>query len=355
MNVEERVRGYAGEVVGAGRLAAITSVAAFGGGDRHRVFKVTYADNAGDVAAVVVRVSTRSDAAEREQVDREAAVLSALAGQAAPRLLDVSRDGRWFSAPVMCTEFIDGDHREIAAASAPDLEALGAVVGSVHARPADGLAGLPLGPGAPADHLDQWAGLIDGYQPRIRRPLPPEVESDVGRAVPEAHRLLAGPLRDAWSAAGERPVLLHGDVASGNVLWAQRPVLIDWEYARLGDPADDVAYIFGQHGLSARQREGFWAGYRCSMRSPAVDRIAARARLWEPVILVGSALWWLGRWSDRVAADDAGRADPAAPKPQRYYLEQAVRRLKRLTAMAVRAPGVLGSVHAKFPAAQHAG
>jgi hypothetical protein len=68
-------------------------------------------------------------------------VLGALEGGAAPRLLDVCRDGRWFSTPAMCTEFIEGDHREFASAARSELEALGAVVGSVHARPVGGSPG----------------------------------------------------------------------------------------------------------------------------------------------------------------------------------------------------------------------
>jgi hypothetical protein len=134
VDVEERVRRYACEVVGDGALDVITSVVRFGGGDRHTAFRVTYTAGSNGTGDLVVRVSALSDAAEREQVAREAAVLGALEGSCAPRLLDVCCDGRWFDTPVMCTGFIEGDHRELASATRPELEALGAVVGSVHAR-----------------------------------------------------------------------------------------------------------------------------------------------------------------------------------------------------------------------------
>src|ERR1700678_3829182 len=114
MDVEERVRRYVGEGVSDGRLDVINSVVRFGGGDRHAVFRVTYTAKSNGADDLVVRVSTLSGAAEIEQVTREAAVLGALEGSAAPRLLDVCCDGPWFSTPVMCTEFIEGDHREIA-------------------------------------------------------------------------------------------------------------------------------------------------------------------------------------------------------------------------------------------------
>ena len=129
----------------------------------------------------------------------------------------------------------------------------------------------------------------------------------------------------------DRLALLHGDVAGGNILWAPHPVLIDWEYARLGDPADEVAYIFGQHGLNAAQRAAFWRGYQ--QRTPSQERLqhlVHRASWWEPGTLLGSALWWLERWSRRVDADAAGGVvDPSAPKPASYYLERAILRLDR--------------------------
>ena len=47
------------------------------------------------------------------------------------------------------------------------------------------------------------------------------------------------------------------------------PVLIDWEYARLGDPADEIAYLFDQNGLSPGHRGHFGEG---TERASAVKR-----------------------------------------------------------------------------------
>jgi thiamine kinase-like enzyme len=137
----------------------------------------------------------------------------------------------------------------------------------------------------------------------------------------------------------DRLVLLHGDIGSGTILWSEQPVLIDWEYARLGDPADEVAYIFGQHGLAAAQREAFWYGYRGATKHLSLEHVVERVRWWEPVTLLGSVLWWLERWSRRADADAAGHLDPSAAKPQNYYLNHALRRLERFDVAVNSAPG----------------
>ena len=108
-------------------------------------------------------------------------------------------------------------------------------------------------------------------------------------------------------------------------------MLIDWEYARLGDPADEIAYLFDQNGLSPGQREAFWRGYRqgASTQAP-LGHVAARVDWWEPVALLGSALWWVERWVRRAAADAAGSVDPDVQRGPGYYADHVIRRLDRL-------------------------
>ena len=109
------------------------------------------------------------------------------------------------------------------------------------------------------------------------------------------------------------------------------PVLIDWEYARLGDPADEIAYLLDQNDLSPGQREAFWRGYNegASIQSP-LKHITRRVDWWEPVTLLGSALWWVERWVRRAAGDAAGTVDPDVPRDPGYYADHAIRRLDRL-------------------------
>lgn len=297
MDVEEAVRRYASEVTG----CEVLIVTRFTEGNRHHVFRAS-----GTEQDVVVRVSLRGDPAERWHAEREAAVLERLGGVGAPRLLDARLDGEWFDAPVMCTEHVDGEHRDLEAATADDLERLGAVVAAVHELP-------PIAPTTPQDHVEERLAVIDDNLRALHAPLPESVQARVDRALEIVHA-------SGRPTISDRLVLLHGDVGSANVIWSPSPVLIDWEFSRTGDPADEIAYVFGQHGLTSARRAAFLTGYA------PTDDIVERVRWWEPVLLLGSALWWLDRWSE-----------PDAPRGQRHYLDQAVKRLDRFDVAATSA------------------
>jgi thiamine kinase-like enzyme len=147
---------------------------------------------------------------------------------------------------------------------------------------------------------------------------------------------------EAWRDAegfrsDESLALLHGDIGPGNILWGRDPVLIDWEYARLGDAADEIAYTFDQNRLTAPQREAFWRGYREGTSSPSrLAHVTDRVSWWEPVTLLGSTLWWVERWVRRTDADAAGVVDPVVPREQAYYSTQLLRRLDRLDDLLAR-------------------
>jgi thiamine kinase-like enzyme len=144
-------------------------------------------------------------------------------------------------------------------------------------------------------------------------------------------------LKDSESfTTDETLVLLHGDIAPGNILWGPDPLLIDWEYTRPGDPADDVAYLFDQSDLGAVQREAFWRGYRESLTGQLwLAHVTDRVSWWEPVTLLGSALWWVERWIRRTQAA-MGKVDPEVPREPGYYFDHIIRRLDRLDKLLTR-------------------
>lgn len=135
-------------------------------------------------------------------------------------------------------------------------------------------------------------------------------------------------------------VLLHGDVAGGNIVWTPDPVLIDWEYARVGDPADEIAYIFAQHDCTPEQRTMFWRGYAKSRdRDRPLEHVVDRTVWWEPITILGSALFWVQLWSRRADADANRGMDPSAPREQAFYRTETIRRLERFEALLGRLRG----------------
>ena len=330
------VRGYASETVGCAS-DRITAVTRFEDGNRHAVHRVSYLDAAGATRDVVVRVSYGGDAADRAQAEREAAVLEMLRGMAAPFLYDFRSTSRWFDTPAMCMKFIPGGPRELNSASPMEIGRLASIVAWVHELPAGILVESLAGTGNLASYAQGRLQSILSTLAWVRDPLPAALQARLMHA--------ADSIATSWKAwqgapsfrTGESLALLHGDIALGNVLWGPDPVLIDWEYTRLGDPADEIAYLFDQNALTEPQRQAFWDGYRQSVSSQLrLAHVIARIEWWEPVTLLGSALWWVERWVRRTELDAVGAVDPAVPREPDYYLDHVTGRLVRLEKLVER-------------------
>jgi aminoglycoside phosphotransferase (APT) family kinase protein len=313
------------------------AVSRFEDGNRHAVYKVSYLDAVGAATDLVIRVSYGGGSAECVQAEREARVLEKVGGVAAPLLYDFRRSSPWFDAPVMCMQFVAGLQTELSSATAADLEQLGSVVAWVHGRPADDLVDGPSAARTIAAYAEQRLQSIMATLVWARDPLPAAIQARLRRA--------ASSVQGGWEWRRDTPsfstsdtlVLVHGEIAPGNILWGPDPVLIDWEYARLGDPADEIAYLFDQNGLSPDQRESFWRGYRQSVNSQLrLEHVSDRVEFWEPVTLFGSTLWWVERSVRRTDADAAGTVDPDVPREQGYYFDNVNRRLGRLEKLLVR-------------------
>lgn len=79
---------------------------------------------------------------------------------------------------------------------------------------------------------------------------------------------------------------LHGDLWSGNVVWdGDGPSLVDWEYARRGDPAEDLAYLVEMDALGPELVTALLEGYGHS-------HIAQRVEAWRPLAALGAGLWY---------------------------------------------------------------
>ena len=320
------VNDYATAVIDGCTADRIAATTRFDHGENHAVYRVSYLDEREAERDVVVRISNADRDADRRQAQREAAVLDHLRGAASPRLLHFAADTAFGGRAVMCLEYIDGRFEPLPTAAPGKLAELGSIVRRAHGVPIDTLAPILNGTPEQATYVQDRLGSMLARMSLVRDPLPRSVQNmftDATKwATQTAEHLQAFDDRHA-------PVLLHGDVSAGNILWTPHPVLIDWEYARIGDPADEIAYLFGQNALRTDQREAFWRGYGHGLECESSGRIVERAAAWEPLTLFGSALYWIDLWSRSVRAQAAGSVDPSAPKDPAYYLDIAMRYLSR--------------------------
>ncbi len=301
------MRAYVSAAMGVGS-EVIKGVTPIEGGNRHWVYRLSLGER-----DVVARVSYGGDASEVAHAEHEAAVLAVVGGVAGPELYDFRVRSPWFDTPAMCMQFVPGRQAELATCGLPRIRELGGLVAWVHGRPVSGLGEAS----SVAVYADERLRGISAKLAWVRDPLP--------RALQERLRRAAGSVGEARFDAGGGLSLLHGDIGPGNVLWGGGPFLIDWEYARLGDPADEVAYAFDQNGLAPEQREAFWDGYG-EAAGGGVRRLVERAAWWEPVTLLGSTLWWVERWVRRTEQP----GDPGVPREAEFYLGHVCRRLDRL-------------------------
>ena len=202
---------------------------------------------------------------------REAEVLVIVAGRPwAPRLLDAA-PGR------ITTTRCPGAPRALAGLAADDARRLGAVLRELHdlRRAAEG--GLPWWP-APAPSLEAY---------REARAEDAEAGLAATPAAGLARRALAVPLP---ARAGPEPFrLLHGDLVEANVVWGpDGPALVDWEFWRLGDPAEDLAYLAELNALPDPVLAGVLEGYG---RAETAAAVAA----WRAIAALDAAGWYLAQ------------------------------------------------------------
>lgn len=93
------------------------------------------------------------------------------------------------------------------------------------------------------------------------------------------------PLPDADPAPFRR---LHGDLWSGNVLWdGATPALVDWEYGRQGDPAEELAYLAEMDAYGDDALAALLAGYEAPALRPRIEA-------WRPLVALAAGLWYAG-------------------------------------------------------------
>jgi thiamine kinase len=94
----------------------------------------------------------------------------------------------------------------------------------------------------------------------------------------EHFAIVASRLADEWCSDHSRHVLCHNDLICSNIIAAEQGddlMLIDWEYAGLGEPYFDLAVFLRHHSLSDAAAKVFLDGYSSTIDEQRMDACMA--------------------------------------------------------------------------------
>ena len=305
------------------------------GGASHAIFLVRWTGAPLEgLNAVTVRLNRDGSNRQLAKTQHEGEALAVVGGRLGPRLLWFGADGEWLERPAMCLEFLEGEARVLHDAPAGDLEALGNAVGELHGSELDPdllRDARPVADATYGQELLAWSERelvlkrfpVSGLERRTRE----GAAAALGVAAASLER--AGTIqhfaqRGSWS-------LLHGDLVHQNIVWGAggTPRFIDWEDARIGDPAQELAYIVGEADLNDSQQDQLWCGYAASRPDADLDGIRLRMAVWGPIVATASIRWWL----DRVVRIRQGEENAAmAGRPLSFHTAELDARLERFHA-----------------------
>jgi len=242
------------------RRGTVTSVSPLSGGYSREtaIAEVRWADGVTQ-GLVLRRDPAPGTGVFMSERDSEWVILRALSG-VGPVRIPIARwydaDGVHFGAKCIVSDFYESRCLQDLIREADDLtEVRSAFVDTVvdiHQTPIDSL---------PADvaHPKDWDEYIDGLVDMI------DHFSRNGVDSRPALRYTAARLR-SYRPPPVALTLVHGDCQPGNVLvGSDGPVVIDWEFARIGDPREDIGYYSDfpvLPNLYATDPEAFLARYR---------------------------------------------------------------------------------------------
>lgn len=214
---------------------------------------------------------------------REAAGLRRVAGQdIAPRLIAAGRG-------VVVTELLAGAGRALDTVRSSDARMLGATLRRLHDSRRSATGGLA--------HWPSRARSLTSYRRRRASDALAAAGHDrrlAERIVAELPALDAAPARQPFR-------LLHGDLVGDNVLWTPAPRLVDFEFWRMGDPAEDLAYLLEVNALPPPVVTAVLDGY-------ANTRVTGRVGAWRALCALDAGLWYRDASQPERAAELIARA-----------------------------------------------
>jgi aminoglycoside phosphotransferase (APT) family kinase protein len=219
-------------------------------------------------------------------LSREAAALRRIAGRGVGPALVSTEPG------VLRTSLLDGGPRAVSATSVDDLGALGSLLRKTHETACQASGGLP-----------GWLRTARTLASYRRRRAADALALAGPRRRALADRVIFG-LPSQPAVDDPRPFrLLHGDLVAENIVWtSQGPRLVDWEFWRMGDPAEDLAYLAELNGLDDRAFRAVLDGY-------GVPGMSERADSWCALVALDAAAWYLSHGRHEMGEALVARAE----------------------------------------------
>lgn len=227
-------------------------------GLHHLNFKVVISDDTKTCSGVLRLPAT---AENQRALIHEVWYLEKLKGDLAPNIL-FHTDTSSLGMPVLITGFIPGVHIDFSQLDDAQIVMLAETTAKVHSIKdnhfSPGGAVLPNSTGTYRDYA-RLTVHEDIDKPYEKAKAIPHDDKTVRRA----RKLLSQKLDSndtSWDQ--DEFSLCHGDIGIYNVLWTTHELhLIDWDGARFGDPADDIAYIFAINNVSTHWHHTFLDAY----------------------------------------------------------------------------------------------
>jgi thiamine kinase-like enzyme len=206
-----------------------------------------------------------------------------------PQWSGAFEDLYWSGDTLLVHDYAPGAPAPLDAVSGSALTALAACLAKIHANHRSHYAIWPWlrqTSGTRAEAFRDRVAALDRFE-SFEMGISDELRERVDRAYVEL-KSIGLSSDDGWS---EREFAqLHGDLSMGNIIWNGDSVtLIDWEYARDGDPAEDLAYLFAEQPASEDVIAAFYRSYVAAGGDPHAVK---RAVWYTPLVALDSALWW---------------------------------------------------------------
>lgn len=260
----------------------------------------------GLVQMLLLRSDPETEGLFRSDRDAEWRLLTALNGVEAPRTphaLWYDSDGSWFGTKTIVTDFCEGANLHHLMQDYQDLDKRAAAfcdtVASIHRVPLPALPPEMMPQGGWDDYID---GQLDAYA---------RAERSLQCRLP-VFRYLSARLRHMDRPPEAPFVLVHGDAQPGNVMIepGEQPLVIDWEFSRIGDPREDLGYyaqIPMPPNLYGLDPQGYLARYR-SITGLSEDQVNTDTVDYFRMLGMAALLIQIAEGTDSLACGEPGGA-----------------------------------------------